>query len=57
MDGEDFIVKVKLFYNIYGIEVPLSGDNYVPRVRSIWFYYTPKNDHFRRHLNLFVGFH
>ena len=48
---EEFLAKVTLFCNKFGIEVPLFGEHYVPHGRSLRFYDTQTNDdHFRRQI-------
>ena len=52
---EEFLAKVTLFCNKYGIEVPLPADTYVPHGRSLRFYDKQTNDdHFRRQVYLGV---
>jgi hypothetical protein len=52
---EEFLARVTLFCNKYGIQVPFPSDNYVPHGRSLRFYDTQTNDgHFTRQVYLCV---
>jgi hypothetical protein len=50
---EQILAKVASFCNTFGIELPFSGENYVPHGRSLRFYDRETNDdHFRRQVIL-----